>query len=350
MELSDKHIGICLLSTTPAKEMVDLAILADKAGLDGFWIAEGYHYFRNLGEPSSSTSVAAAIAMVTSRIVIGLGIVPPYTRHPGLLAMECQTTSRLSDDRFILGIGAAKAAALHMGWTEKTMRAMPTVRESVGLIRQLLAGKAVDHEGEFYKLDAPASNDRELKQVPIAIGATGPLMTKLGGEIADIVLLPTFSSPKFVHAARALMAEGAARVGRTADTIPVGGTLPFSVAEDGKVARSAIRRLVAVYVANKLQNIKNDELMQAAEVDEDEVQAVAARLQVDGPDAAAEMISDDLMDKVAIAGTPSQLPIGCWSSPMQACAWPMLYGVLGPDRREAIRLIAEKVRPAYMAG
>lgn len=350
MELPEKHIGVCLLSTTPAKEMIDLAIYADKAGIDGFWIAEGYHYFRHLGEPSSSTSVAAAMAMVTSRITIGLGIVPPYTRHPGLLAMECQTTSRLSGDRFILGIGAAKAAALHMGWTESTMRTVPTIREGIGLIRELLSGQAVDHEGEIYRLDAPASNDPELKQVPIAIGATGPLMTKLGGEIADIVLLPTFTSPRFAREARSLMAEGAARNRRSADSIPVGGILPFSVAEDASDARAAIRRLTAVYVANKVQNIKNDALMRAAVVEEDEVQAIANCLQADGPDAAAAMISDSLMDKVAIAGTPSQVTDRLLEFAEAGLRWPLLYGVLGPDRKEALRLIAEKVRPAFMAG
>jgi 5,10-methylenetetrahydromethanopterin reductase len=286
--------------------------------------------------------------MVTSKITIGLGIVPPYTRHPGLLAMECQTTSRLSGDRFILGIGAAKAAALHMGWTEKTMRAVPTTRESIGLIRELLSGKAVDHEGELYKLDAPASNDSGLHQLPIAIGATGPLMTKLGGEIADIVLLPTFTSPRFVRDARALMAEGAARNGRSADAIPVGGTLPFSVAEDEEEARAAIRRLTAVYVANKVQNIKNDALMRASGLDEDEVASIAARLQSDGPDAAAGMISNDLMDKVAIAGTPAKVIDRLLEFAEAGLRWPLLYGVLGPDRKTAIRLIAEKVRPAYM--
>ncbi|WP_143957433.1 LLM class flavin-dependent oxidoreductase [Rhodoligotrophos appendicifer] len=347
--LPEKHIGVCLLTTTPAKEMIDLAVLADQKGLDGFWIAEGYHYFRNLGEPSSSTSLAAAMAMVTSRITIGLGIVPPYTRHPGLLAMECHTTSRLSDGRFIMGLGAAKAAALHMGWTEKTMRAAPTIRESIGLVRELLDGRPVDYHGEIYKLDAPATPDKQLGQVPIAIGATGPLMIKLGGEIADIVLLPTFTSPGFVTLARELIAQGAAKSQRSADTIPVGGTLPFSVAEDEASARAAIRRLTVVYVANKVQNIKNDTLLKAAGVDEDEVKKIAACVKNEGPDSAAKMLSDDLMDKVAIAGTPTQVTDRLLEFADAGLRWPLLYGVLGPDRREAIKLIAERVRPAFMA-
>jgi 5,10-methylenetetrahydromethanopterin reductase len=350
MKLPERHVGICLLSVTPAREMVDLAVAADKAGLDGFWIAEGYHYFRNLGEPSSATSIAAAAAVLTSRITIGLGIVPPYTRHPGLIALEADTLRRLSGDRLVLGLGAAKAAALHMGWTEKTMRAVPTIRESIGLVRQLLDGKPVDHQGEFYKLDAPASLSTDLKQTPIAIGATGPLMLKLGGEIADIVLLPTFSSPAFVRHARALMAEGAARVGRSADDIPIGGTLPFSVSEDEEAARNAIRRTTAVYVANKVENIRNDELMEAAELDDGEVQRIAQVMKQDGLEAAARMVTNELMDKVVIAGTPTQVTDRLLEYADAGLRWPMLYQVLGPNRKEAIQLIAEKVRPTLMRG
>src|SRR5690554_394012 len=121
-DLPEKHLGICLLGVLPAPEVVRLAILADEVGLDGFWAAEGYHYFRKLGEPSSATSIAAAVAVQTKRITIGLGIVPPYTRHPGLLAMEARTLSTLAKGRFILGMGAAKAASLHMGWTAQTMK------------------------------------------------------------------------------------------------------------------------------------------------------------------------------------------------------------------------------------
>lgn len=350
MRLTERHIGICLLSVTPAGELIELAKTADEAGIDGFWIAEGYHYFRNLGEPSSATSVAAAAAVVTSRITIGLGIVPPYTRHPGLLALEADTITRLSNDRFILGIGAAKAAALHMGWTEKTMRAVPTIRESIGLIRQLLDGGVVDHQGEFYKLDAPKSRAKDLKQVPIAIGATGPLMLKLGGEIADIVLLPTFTTPAFVKRAKTLMAEGAAKVGRSADNIPIGGTLPFSVDEDGAAARNAIRRLTAVYIANKVENIRNDELMRAADLDEEEVLRIAQALKKDGPDAASLMVTDQLMDKVVIAGTPTQVTDRLLEFAEAGLRWPLLYQILGPDRKAAIKLIVEKVRPAFMRG
>src|SRR5690606_11701132 len=145
--------------------------------------------------------------------------------------------------------------------------------------------------------------------------------------------LPTFTSPQFARQARQLMAQGAAKAGRSADGIPVGATLPFSVAEDRGEARAAIRRLTVIYVANKGQNIKNDALMQATGVHAGELAAVAARLQSDGPDAAAAMLSEDLIDKVAIAGTPSQVTDRLLEFADAGLRWPLLYGVLGPNRK-----------------
>jgi 5,10-methylenetetrahydromethanopterin reductase len=160
--------------------------------------------------------------VLTKRITIGLSIVPPYTRHPGLLAMEARTISTLANGRFVMGLGAAKAAALHMGLTEQTMRTVATHRESIGLIRKLLSGEAVDHQGTFYKLDAPPTIVDKSPGVPIAIGATGPKMLELGGEIVDIVLLPTFTTAAFTKIALERMAVGAAKASRSVDTIRLG--------------------------------------------------------------------------------------------------------------------------------
>jgi 5,10-methylenetetrahydromethanopterin reductase len=348
--LPTTHLGVCFLSVVPAPELLRLAQVADEAGLDGFWLSEGYHYFRRLGEPSSSTSIAAAAAVLTKRITIGLGIVPPYTRHPGLLAMEARTLSTLSGGRVILGLGAAKAAALHMGWTEQTLRSVAIHRESIALTRKLLAGAAVDHQGKFYKLDAPPSPTENFSAVPIAIGATGPKMLELAGEVADLVLLPTFTTARFVKIARERIAAGAVRSGRSPETIPIGATLPFSVAEEESEAREAIRVTTAVYIANKVQNIRDDTLMRAADLSEDEAVPIAEKLQREGPQAAARMVSNAIMDKVVVAGTPIQVTDRLLGLKDAGLRWPLLYQVLGPHRAAAIKLIAQKVRPAFLAG
>jgi 5,10-methylenetetrahydromethanopterin reductase len=230
------------------------------------------------------------------------------------------------------------------------MRSVAIHRESIGLMRKLLSGEAVDHEGKLYKVDAPSAIAEKLPSVPIAIGATGPKMLELGGEIADVVLLPTFTTAAFVKIARERIAAGAAKAGRSADAIPIGATLPFSVAEDEAAARDAIRPTTAAYIANKLHNIRDDTLMNAAGLTEQEARPIADKLQSDGIAAAARMVTNAIMDKVVIAGTPTQVTDRLLELSAAGLRWPLLYQVLGPDRATAVRLIAEKVRPAFMRG
>jgi hypothetical protein len=57
------------------------------------------------------------------------------------------------------------------------------------------------------------------------------------------------------------------------------------------------------------------------------------------------MVTNEIMDKVVIAGTPTQVTDKLIELSEVGLRWPLLYQVLGPDRAAAIRLVAEKVRP-----
>lgn len=345
----ERGIGVCLLSATPIAEYVKVARLADELNLHSMWIAEGYHFFRDVGEPRSATTVAAAVALATKRIRIGLGIVPAHTRHPALLAMEAVALSELSHGRFIMGLGAAKAAAMHMGYTNETLKPVPAHRDAINIVRAIFKGEAFDYKGKTFSFDAPARRaDEPRPHVPIAVGATGPLMLKLGGAMADIVLLPTFTTPAYVRYARGEMAKGAAETGRNLDDIPIGATLPFSIAEDSRAAHDAIRRLVAVYITNKVTNIKNDTLMAAAGMTAEEAVPIAKTATEQGVEAATGMVTDEMIDKVAIAGNPDEVLAKLVALLREGLTLPLMYQVLGPDREKAIRLVAETVQPAFL--
>jgi 5,10-methylenetetrahydromethanopterin reductase len=345
----ERGIGVCLLSATPIHEYVKVARLADEVGLHSIWMAEGYHFFRDVGEPRSATTVAAAVALATKRIKVGLGIVPAHTRHPALLAMEAVSLSELSNGRFILGLGAAKAAAMHMGYTSETHKPVPAHRDAINIVRAIFKGDAFAYQGKTFTFDAPARRkDEPTPNVPIAIGATGPLMLKLGGALADIVLLPTFTTPAFVRYARGEMAKGAAETHRNVSDIPIGATLPFSIDEDSGAAHDAIRKLVAVYITNKVTNIKNDTLMSAAGMGAEEAEPIANAATEKGIEAATAMVTNEMIDKVAIAGNPDEVNGKLQALLREGLTLPLMYQVIGPDREKAIRLVAETVQPVFM--
>jgi 5,10-methylenetetrahydromethanopterin reductase len=346
--LAPRGIGISMVTTTPTDEVLRVAREADRCGFHSFWVAEGSHNFRAVGEPRSATSVAAAIAVTTSRLAIGLGIISIYTRHPAVLAQEAQALAELSGGRFVLGVGATKNAMLHMGHTAASLKPVAVHREAIEIVRALLSGRKVEYAGTIFRLDAPArpEGEPELK-VPIAMAATGPQMLRLSGAIADVVLLPPFTTPAFVRYAREEIEKGAAAAGRNLDDIVIGAPLPFSVDEDGGRAHDAIRPLVANYISTKAKNADDDKVMQLAGVTSKDLLPIAQAIAAAGVDAGVRMLSDELIDKVALAGTPEECRLRLRAYRDAGMGLPLLYQTLGPDRVAAVRLIAERILPDF---
>src|SRR3981189_3907384 len=100
------NIGVLQLTMDPVDETLAMAKACEGAGFDAFWIAEAYPWWRKHGfEARSSTAILAVIAAQTRRIQLGWGIISPYTRHPGQVAMEAPVLQDPARHRFLLGHG-----------------------------------------------------------------------------------------------------------------------------------------------------------------------------------------------------------------------------------------------------
>src|SRR5690606_14221160 len=101
--------------------------------------------------------------------------------------------------RIILGVGTGESlneAALGIPWPGGKER-LARLREAVALIRQLWAGERVSFEGEYYRTDKATVYDRPEQQVPIYIGASGPIATRFaGGEGEGFITTPA-KAPQF---------------------------------------------------------------------------------------------------------------------------------------------------------
>ncbi|HKW04987.1 MAG TPA: LLM class flavin-dependent oxidoreductase [Nitrososphaerales archaeon] len=82
-----------------AKQIIDSAILAEKIGFNVAFMPE--HYYDR-----DAPSILGAITQSTSRIMIGTGIINPYSRFPSLIAMTVATLNELTAGRVILGLGS----------------------------------------------------------------------------------------------------------------------------------------------------------------------------------------------------------------------------------------------------
>ena len=128
------------------------------------------------------------------------------------------TLDHVSGGRMILGLGAGWFAREHeafgfdfgTGFGERLDR----LGEAVPLIRRLLDGETVTHEGRFYRFDEAICAPRPVQdRVPILIGGSGPKKTlPLVARYAD--LWNTYGSPDELAASDAILRAACEAVGR----------------------------------------------------------------------------------------------------------------------------------------
>ena len=147
--------GFAIAPFASAEETLRYAILAEKYGLTGFWLGEGFH-------GRSATALLSAVAVQTQKIQLGTAIIGVYARHPGLIAMEAATIDELSHGRFNLGLGVNVTSLVKHGLTQsastaKDQKPYAAMKDSFEIIRGLLSGKAVKYHGEVFSLADPGS-------------------------------------------------------------------------------------------------------------------------------------------------------------------------------------------------
>ncbi|MET0810467.1 MAG: LLM class F420-dependent oxidoreductase [Thermoleophilaceae bacterium] len=285
-----------------ADDQLVLVREAEAAGFDSVWTAEAYG--------SDAATPLAWFAAQTERIRLGAAILQIPGRSPAMTAMTAVTIDHLSGGRFSLGLGTSGPQVAE-GWHgQRFGRQLARTREYVEIVRKALARERLVYEGEEYQLPLPNGPGKALKlmiapvqeRIPIYIAAIGPKNTELVGEIAD-GWLPVFFSPEHVDGSRALLAEGAARSGRSLEGFDIAPTVQVSIDDDLDRARNVMRPLIALYVGGMGSRDKNfyNQLVQRYGF-EDAAAEIQALYLDDKKDEAAAAIPPELIDLVTICG------------------------------------------------
>ncbi len=349
-------IGVLQLSMEPLDETVQMAQACDAAGFDTFWLAEAYPWWRKHSmEARSCTSTTAIVARETKKIVIGWGIISPYTRHPVQIAMEARVLQEAAGEgRFLLGLGASKIFMKHIDEGEHGKKIGPAkvMRECIEILQGIFKGEEFIYEGDAFSAHVPAlKEDTHVPRfyIPIYIGATGPVLQQMGGSRADGLLTASITTPGFVEHSRARMEEGARKAGKDPATLDLGSVIVGSVDKDGAKGREGAREMAAMYLANKVQNIRGaaDVLLQKAGLTLEEIQPIAEAMESGGRKAAAKAVTDEIFAKVhPIAGTPDEC-IEAIEKYKQAGCTHILLEIWGENRTEQARLFGEAVLPHF---
>ena len=320
------RVALYLQDLHPLREGMEYARYAEERGFDAVWQAES----RLVRE---ATVPMAAYAAVTSRIKVGSGIIPIWTRNVGLLAATFSTLDELAPGRVMLGLGAWwEPLATKVGVDRrKPLRAM---RETVEATRLLLAMERVTYQGEFVHLDDVeidiVHGDRSPKQVPIYVGATGMQMMELAGEIADGVLLNYMVAPAYNAQAMAALAAGAAKAGRTVDDLDRPQLVVCSVDRDRDLALDRSRELLTQYLGQQ------PHIMKASGVDPALIEEIGKVLtwpaERDEIRRAMRLVPDDVVQQITASGSPEECRAKVAEYVEAGATCPVLYP-LGDDVR-----------------
>lgn len=196
----------------------------------------------------------------TKYLRVGSGVLPIWTRNPAVIAASFSTLWELGGKvegrgRVMLGLGAWwEPIASRVG--VKMTKPIKAMREYIEVIRKLLTMDTVTYQGEFVKMDNVSLDvvygDNSARNIPIYLGATGPKMLELAGEICDGVCLNYGVSVDYIKRAIALVEKGAQNTGRNLKDIDFPELMVVSMSdEDPDAALHAGKKLAAYYFATE---------------------------------------------------------------------------------------------------
>jgi 5,10-methylenetetrahydromethanopterin reductase len=313
--LQDKH---------PIRDGMRYARYAEERGFEAVWQAES----RLVRE---ATVPMTAYAAVTSRIKVGSGVIPIWTRNVALLAATFSTLYELAPGRILLGLGAWwDPLASKVGIDRR--RPLRAMREVVEATRLLLTLRRVCYQGDFVHLDDVeidvVHGDRSPRQVPIYVGATGMQMMELAGEIGDGVLLNYMVTPDYNLRAVKALAAGAGRAGRELADIDRPQLIVCSMDTDRAAALERARELLTQYLGQQ------PHIMAASGVDPELIKRIGEILT--WPASAADikramrLVPDDAVQAITATGTPEECRAKVDEYLVAGASCPVLYP-LGDD-------------------
>lgn len=239
-QVGARRLGVGLTPLETRRDVVvHVATRAEQLGYDAFYLPEGWGY--------DASVLLTEIAVRTSRIRLGTGVINIWGRGPAGIAMLATTLDEVSGGRFVLGLGVGSpqlAEGLHDVSFDAPVDRLGTV---VRQVRRLLDGgrlapSAPRVHGPLRLATAPRP------RLPIHLAALGPASVRLAGELADgwyPFLLPRSALKEGIRQ----LEVGSARA-RRGGTPEISPCIPVAVSPDPAAARAVASWWVVFYLTS----------------------------------------------------------------------------------------------------
>ena len=188
------ELGFVVRPEHPPEELAARALGVEEAGFDELWLWEDC--FLAGGIASAASALAA-----TSRVKVGLGIMPAPVRNAAFVAMEIAALARMHPGRVLAGFGHGVPEWMRqIGAKPESQLAL--LEETVSAVRALLAGEEVHAEGRYVRLDGVKLDHPPEVVPPVFTGVRRTKSLALSGRVADGTILAEPSPLPYIAWAR----------------------------------------------------------------------------------------------------------------------------------------------------
>jgi len=236
----------------PLAQMRSAAIAARDRGRSGAWVIEAKH------DPFVAL---ASCAPSVPGMSLGIAVAVAFARNPMSIAVAANDMQLLTEGQFYLGLGTQVKPHIERRFSMQWGRPVGRMREMIAAVRAIWSswetGERLSFEGEFYQHTlmtsafSPGPNPNGRPR--IVLGALGPAMTELAGEVADGLVVHRFMTERYLREVTLpAVHRGLERSGRTMDQFEV--CFPaFVVSGDSEAtleaSRDSIRTQIAFYAS-----------------------------------------------------------------------------------------------------
>jgi len=337
MNTSTQSLTVAFQTDKPLAAYGPLAAAVEQYGFDGVTV-----YNDMLYQPAWLPLLEMARA--TQRVRIGVAAVNPFTCHPINIAGNIALIDEAAQGRAYLGLARG-------GWLDfvgiEPKRTVRALREALECVRHLLRRSTEPYHGEIFPLAGGDALRWPILRpdLPFLLGSWGEATInacidqvneiKIGGS-ANPAVVPHFR--RVIDNAKAQSSKGSPKGEAKAVGIVVGAVSVVDL--DGAAARQRARREVALYlpvVAALDPSLSLDPALLSR------IRTAADRYDFD---AAAALISDDLLQRFAFAGTPQQVADQVQAIYAAGASRVELGTPHGLTPQEGLRLLGEQVLPA----
>ena len=201
-------------SMSPA-DIGEHARRAEAMGYDGLHLPDAVH---------DGFLLSALALNATKKLKVGTAVLVAFPRSPMNVAIASWDLQCMSGGRFELGLGTQVKGNIEKRYSTPWTAPVPRMREYIASLRAIFDsfqhGTKLNYVGEHYQFSRlqPFFNPGPIDHpdLPIYMGAVGPLMTALAGEVSDgMITHPTNSPPRYIReVALPRLQKGADRAGR----------------------------------------------------------------------------------------------------------------------------------------